>query len=106
MTASLVPEEIKLSPDVLQLAIKLGVAAELPKVLEMTREVFLGARVEVEINEDPEINDEVNLAIVVRTEIEDAHELFLTAQNWHRRVFECCHPHKVAAFVLDTGWRP
>lgn len=106
MTASLVPEEIKLSPDVLQLAMKLGVSAELPKVLEMTREVFLDARVEVEINEDPEIVDEVNLAIVVRSEMEDAHELFLTAQNWHRQIFERCHPNKVAAFVLDTGLRP
>ena len=106
MSASLVPHEVQLSPEVLDLAAKLGVSAELPKVVKMTCEVFPDACVEVEINADPEFEAEVNLAIVVRTAIEEAHELFQVARNWHRRIFDCCHPYKVSAFVLDTGSRP
>ena len=104
MSASLVPDEVELSADVLQLAARLGVSAELPRVLEMTREVFPGARLGVAIDEDPEIADEVCLAIVVRTDIKDAHELYQTARPWHRRIYECVHPFLAPAFRLHTGW--
>ena len=106
MSASVVSTDIELSADVLELAKKLGVSAELPKVLEMTRDVFRDAPIEVTIDEDPEIADEVCLAIVVRTEIEDAHELFLTSRPWHYRIYDCVHPYRASAFRLNTDWMP
>ena len=106
MPASLVPSDIELSADVMQLAAKLGVTAQLPPVLEMTRSVFPEARLEVEVEFDPEIADEVCLAIVVRSSIDDAHELVQVSSHWHRRLFDCCPPHLAPAFRLNTDWRP
>lgn len=106
MQTSLVPSEIELRADVVQLAAKLGVTAYLPKVLEMTQSVFPDARLEVEVEEDPEIADEVCLAIVVRNTIDDAHELVQISSNWHRRLYDCCPAHLASAFRLNTDWRP
>ena len=97
--------EIEFTPDVQQLAQRLEVAAELPNVLEMTQDVFPDAAAEVAVAEDPEITNEVCLAIVVRTNVADGHELFQMARPWHRRIFDCCRPDQVSAFRLDTGWR-
>ena len=106
MPTSLVSSEIELSADVVQLAAKLGVTAYLPKVLEMTRSVFPEARLEVAVEEDPEIADEVCLAIIVRNSLDDAHELFQVSSPWHRRLYDCCPPHLTPAFRLNTDWRP
>ena len=75
MPASLVSSEIELSADVVQLSAKLGVTAYLPQVLAMTRAVFSEARLEVEVEDDPEIADESCLAIIVRKSVDDAHEI-------------------------------
>lgn len=104
MSASLVFEEIELSSDVRELAARLGVTTQLRKVVTMTREVFPGAQVEVAIDEDPEIIDEVCLAIVVRTEINDANTLWQIARAWHQRIYECVDPFLAPAFRLHTGW--
>ena len=106
MPTSLVSSEIELPTDVVQLAAKLGVTAHLPQVLEMTRAVFPEARLEVEVEDDPEIADESCLAIVVRNSVDDAHELFQISSGWHRRLFDCCPAHLSAAFRLNTDWRP
>lgn len=106
MLTSLVPSETELNIDVAQLAAKLGVTAILPKVLEMTRSVFPEARIEVEVEYDPEIADEVCLAIVVRSSIEDPHELVLLSSKWHQSLFESCPPYLASAFRLNTDWRP
>ena len=106
MPTSLVSSEIELSADVVQLAAKLGVTAYLPKVLEMTRSVFPEARLEVAVEEDPEIADEVCLAVIVRNSLDDAHELFHVSSGWHRRLYDCCPPHLAPAFRLNTDWRP
>ena len=106
MPASLVSSEIELSADVVQLAAKLGVTAYLPQVLEMTRSVFPEARLEVAVEEDPEIADEVCLAVIVRNSLDDAHELFQVSSAWHRRLYDCCPPHLAPTFRLNTDWRP
>ena len=106
MPASLVSSEIELSANVVQLAAKLGVTAYLPQVLEMTRAVFPEARLEVEVEDDPEVADEVCLAIIVRNSVEDAHELFQISSSWHRRLFDCCPAYLSAAFRLNTDWQP
>lgn len=106
MPTSLVPSEIELTADIMQLAAKLGVSAYLPKVLAMTQSVFPDARLNVDIEHDPEIADEVCLAIIVRNSIDDAHELVRVSSNWHRRLYDCCPPHSASAFRLNTDWRP
>ena len=106
MSVTLLSPEIELSDDVIQLAEALGVTAYLPKVLEMTRSVFANVPLTLEVDEDPEIADEVCLSIVVQHSIADAHELFLVARGWHQRIFDCCPVQHVAAFRLDTGWHP
>ena len=75
MPASLVPSEIELSADVVQLAAKLGVTGFLPKVLEMTQSVFPDARLEVEAYQDHELANEWWIVVVVRHAIEDPYEL-------------------------------
>ena len=57
---------VSMSPEVDSLAEQLGVRAELPAVLAMTRCVFPEAVVSVEIDDDPEIANDFHLAIVVR----------------------------------------
>ena len=106
MPASLVSSEIELSADVVQLATKLGVTAYLPQVLAMTRAVFSEARLEVEVEDDPEIADESCLAIIVRNSVDDAHELFQISSGWHRRLYDCCPAHLAAAFRMNTDWQP
>ena len=106
MPTSLVSSEIELSADVVQLAAKLGVTAYLPQVLAMTRAVFSEARLEVEVEDDPEIADESCLAIIVRNSVDDAHELFQISSGWHRRLYDCCPAHLAAAFRLNTDWQP
>ena len=104
MSVTLLSPEIELSDDVVQFAETLGVTAYLPRVLEMTRSVFANVPLTLEVDEDPEIADEVCLSIVVQHSIADAHELFLVARGWHQRIFDCCPVQHVAAFRLDTGW--
>ena len=106
MPTSLVSSEIELPTDVVQLATKLGVSAYLPQVLEMTRVVFPEARLDVEVEDDPEIADESCLAIIVRNSVDDAHELFQISCGWHRRIFDCCPAYLAAAFRLNTDWQP
>ncbi len=106
MLTSLVPSEIELAADVVQLAAKLGVTAFLPKVLEMTRSVFPDAQLEVEVEYDPEIAEEVCLAIVVRNTIDNPHELVQVSSKWHQRLFDSCPPYQASVFRLNTDWRP
>ncbi len=106
MPTSVVPSDIELTADVVQLAATLGVSAYVPKVLEMTQSVFPDAVLEVEKEHDPEIADEVCLAIVVRNSMDDARELFRVSSNWHRRLHDCCPPHLASSFRLNTDWRP
>ena len=106
MPASLVPSDIELSADVVQLAAKWGVTAYLPKVLEMTQSVFPDARLHVEAYQDHELADEWCLLLVVRHAIEDPYELVTITSGWHHQLFDCCPAHLAGAFSIDTSFRP
>ena len=106
MPTSLVPSEIELSADVVQLAAKLGVTVYLPKVLEMTQSVFPDARLEVEAYQDHELAEEWCLVVVVRHAIDDPYELVAITSGWHQQLFDCCPAHLVGAFSIDTSFRP
>lgn len=106
MTVALVSPEVELLPDVFELAERLDVTTELSDVLRMTQALFANAQLEVEVYQDHELADDVFLAIVVRHEIEDAHELASVSAKWHQQLFNCCSAAKAGAFLLDTDWRP
>ena len=106
MPATLVPLQIELSADVIQLAAKLGVTAYVPKVLEMTRSVFPDALVEIEAYQDHELSDEWWIVVAVRHAIEDPHELVNVTCEWHRQLFDCCPAHLSRAFSIETSFRP
>ncbi len=106
MPTSIISADIELPAAVIELAAKLGVTAQLPLVLEMTRSVFPESRLEVEVYQDHEIEGDVFLAVVVRHDIDDPHELVRASSNWHRRLFDCCSAPLAGAFLLDTDWRP
>ena len=106
MPTSLIPSEIELSAEVVQLAAKLGVSAYLPRVLEMTQSVFSEARLEVEAYQDHELAEEWWLVLVVRHAIDDPHELVNMTSAWHRELFDCCPAHLASAFSIDTSFRP
>ena len=106
MLPSLVPSKTELSAEVVQLATKLGVTAILSNVQEMTRSVFPDARLQVEVEYDPENADEVCLAIVVRNTIDNPHELVQISSKRHRRLFDSCPPYLASVFRLNTDWRP
>ncbi len=106
MSASLVSSEIEHTPDVRQLAEKLGVTASLPSVLQMTREVFPEADIEVEAYQDHELADEWWIVLSVRHAIDDPMEAVAVESNWHRRLFDCCPPQLASAFSIATSFRP
>ena len=106
MSTSLAASEIELSAEVRELAAKLGVTDSLPAVLQMTREVFPEAHVEVEAYQDHELADEWWIVLSVRHAIDDPMEVVTTESNWHRRLFECCPAHLASAFSIDTSFRP
>ena len=106
MPTSLVPSEMELPADVIQLAAKLGVTAHLPQVLEMTRSVFPEARLEVEAYQDHELADEWWIIMVVRHSMDAPLELVAVTSDWHRQLFDCCPAHLASAFSIDTSYRP
>ena len=106
MLTSLVPSEIELSADVIQLAAKLGVTTYLPNVLDMTQSVFPEARVEVEAYQDHELANEWWIVVVVRHAIEDPYELVEITSSWHAQLCNCCPAHLASAFSIDTSFRP
>ena len=106
MPVSLVPSDIELSADVVQLAAQLGVTEYLPKVLEMTQSVFPDDQLEVEVYQDHELADEWCILVVVRHAIEDPLELVAITSGWHHQLFDCCPAHLASAFSIDTSFRP
>ncbi len=59
------PLRIMVPEDVLRAAERLGVAAQLPSVVELSQELF-GSAVTLRVTEDPELADWTHIAIDVR----------------------------------------
>lgn len=99
MTVATVPN-ISISPDVDSLAEQLGVRAELPAVMAMTRQIFPGSRATVEIEIDPEIANYVKLVIVVRLPPQKIEASVAAYQRWHRELRETCPAELATSFCL------
>jgi hypothetical protein len=81
---------IALSSDVDSMAEQLGVRAELPAVLAMTQFVFPNARVSVEIDDDPEVNQEFHLVIAVGIPRFNGSANIEAYGRWHRELSDAC----------------
>ncbi len=94
-----------ISPQVAEIAQQLGVQTQLPRVIAMTQAVFPGDRWRVEIDEDPEIADEIHLAIIVETQLGSVDELVDSQWRWHEQLFLCCPAPLAPVFRLSTESR-
>ena len=93
---------IDIPPEIAEVAMQLGVSAELPHVLAMTQEVFPGDPWWVEIDDDPEIKNDRHLAIVVKPSIGDVDDLVKAQWRWCERLFDCCPAPLAHVFRLGT----
>ena len=89
MPVSTVPY-VSFSSAVDSLAAQLGVRAELPAVLVMTRRVFPDAVVSVEIDDDPEIANDFHLVILVRAARFTGQGNVDAYCHWHRELSDAC----------------
>ena len=89
MALATVPN-VSTSSDVDSLAEQLGVRAELPAIVEMTRCVFPEAEVSIEIDDDPEIANDFHLAIVVRIARFTGKASVDAYRRWHRELSDAC----------------
>ena len=96
------PNPWSVSHEVDVLAGQLGVLAELPRVIAMTRAVFPGDAVRVEIDDDPEVPEDRHLAIVVRSTVASVEQLVATQWQWHEQLFGCCPAPLTPVFRLAT----
>lgn len=81
---------ISMSSEVDSLAEQLGVRAELPAIVEMTRCVFPETVVSIEIDDDPEIANDFHLAIVVRAARFTGQASVDAYRRWHRELSDVC----------------
>ena len=81
---------VAMPPDVESRAEQLGVQAELPAIIAMTRCVFPEAAVSVEIDDDPEIANDFHLAIVVRVARFTGQASVDAYRRWHRELSDVC----------------
>ena len=102
MSATSLPNMPCVSAEIDALAVQLGVRSELPRVIAMTRAVFPGDLVRVEIDDDPEDRSDRHLAIVVRSTVDSVDQLVATQWKWHERLFECCPSPLTSIFRLAT----
>lgn len=95
----------EISSQVAEVAQQLGVHTQLPRVIAMTQSVFPGDPWRVEIDEDPEIANDIHLAIVVETRIGSVDELVDSQWKWHEQLFLCCPAPLAPVFRLSTESR-
>jgi hypothetical protein len=99
MAVTTVPN-VSMSPEVDSLAEQLGVRAELPAIMAMTRHVFPDGEVSMEVEIDPEIANYVKLAIVVQLPPQEIEASVAAYQRWHRELRETCPAGLATNFCL------
>lgn len=102
MSATSFPDLSCDSVEIDAFAMRLGIRVELPRVIAMTRGLFPGDAIHVEIDDDPEVPADRHLAIVVRCTVESVEQLVATQWKWHERLFECCPAPLTSHFRLAT----
>jgi hypothetical protein len=89
------------SPDVLDLAEKEGVAAYLPAVLAMTRRIFPTWPIKVFLEDDPEIASDWHIVLEVQLPDQVNVDRAVEAHwQWSREIFEHCPSTHVCVFRL------
>ncbi len=90
MSATTFFPTLEIPPEIAEVAIELGVSAQLPDVIAMTQRVFPDCPYRIEIDDDPEIANDRHLAIVVRDRFADVDEAVDVRWRWHEQLFEVC----------------
>lgn len=81
---------IEIEPAVADVVARLGVGHELRCVIAMTQELFPGDPWRVEIDDDPEIANDLHLAIIVTRPFIDATSSVADQNRWIDGLFRCC----------------
>jgi hypothetical protein len=91
MTPATPIRSLPITGEVLAFAVEQGVDHYLPAVLTMTQRQFPNARrVQVQIEEDPEIPDDRHLVIDVETPVLDAAGYADAKFRWSRELLQLC----------------
>lgn len=90
-------------PDVLAFAEKVGVAAYLPAVLAMTRQIFPASPMRVFLEGDPEIANDWHIILEVRIPADSsADDLVAVHHRWNSDIFHHCPARYVCNFRLGV----
>jgi hypothetical protein len=88
-------------PDVAAFAAAHGVAECLPKLVAATRQIFPTAdRLQVYLEDDPEIADDWHIMIDVTVRGLDTARAYEAHQQWNRALSQWCPSHGVCIFRL------
>jgi hypothetical protein len=104
MTPAIPIRALPISPDVLTFAVEQGVDAYLPAVLAMTQRQFPDARrIQLQIEDDPEIPGDRHLVIEVDVTALDPAGYADAKFRWGRELFQVCPASLVCIFRCALG---
>ena len=92
--------------EVLAFALEQGVDPYLPAVLQMTDCLFASARVDLQVDEDPEIAQDRHITIKVAGGDMQVAQALEARYQWHRELFNCCPAPLVCIFRLGLELNP
>jgi hypothetical protein len=96
--------QIALPADVLAYAAEKGVEQFLVPYLELTKRIFPAAqRLEIVLEEDPEIADLTFIVFKVQVAGLSVSQAVEAQQSWIRESLECCLPPRDSPFVLGMS---
>jgi hypothetical protein len=100
MPLTLPIDSLDLPPEVLTFAAEQGVAAYLPAVVQMTRQLFPHSPLTVQVEDDPEIANDRHIVLIVTDIGLEVSEAFETLWQWQRELFARCPAPLVCIFRL------
>ena len=104
MHRNLATGELRLSPAVQDFAAEQGVAAYLPQVLAMTRQLFPDARrLAIDVEDDPEIPQDRHLVIEVDVAGLSVDQYVAARFQWGQELFQLCPAPLVCVFRCALG---
>jgi hypothetical protein len=105
MSRAASPPAVPIPEEVNAFATAQGVQAEILAVFEMTRQLFPGAAISVEMDEDPEIANERHIVVVAKGVELPVEQAVATEWEWHRSLFQCCPAPLTWVFRLGLDLR-
>jgi hypothetical protein len=103
MPLTLPIDSLDLPPEVLTFAAEQGVAAYLPAVVQMTRQLFPHSPLTVQIEDDPEIANDRHIVLIAENVDLEVSEAVEARWQWLRELFARCPAPLVCVFRLGMG---